>query len=201
LLAAGRRRHDRPVQRPDECLTEGTAELRRWRASEDTARTLAQAVTESLPELRPWMPWATPGYGVAEAREYLASCEQNWESGQEWNYAILADGELAGGTGLMPRIGPGGLEIGYWVHSAYRRQGLATAASAALCRAAFGLPGIDRVEIHHDVRNVASGGIPRKLGFTEVGTQPGPEPGVTDLVWRLDRAAARASGPAASPAR
>ena len=60
----------------------------------------------------------------------------------------------------MSRIGPGGLEIGYWVHRACTRRGLATAASAALVEAAFGLPGVDRIEIVHDELNVASAGVP-----------------------------------------
>lgn len=47
----------------------------------------------------------------------------------------------------MARIGPGGLETGYWVHQAHTRRGLATAAAAALTDAALALPGIDRVEI------------------------------------------------------
>jgi ribosomal-protein-serine acetyltransferase len=93
----------------------------------------------------------------------------------------------------MDRIGPGGLEIGYWVHPRHLRQGLATAAAAALTDAAFGLPGIGRVEIVHDEANVASSGVPRKLGFTEIARQPHPDgpqtPGESgiDVVWRLTR--------------
>src|SRR6266571_2216062 len=79
-----------------------------------------------------------------------------------------ADAETVGGRGLMPRTGPGGLEIGYWVDAGHLRQGLATAAAAALVEAAFALPGIDRVEIVHDDANVASSGVPRKLGFAQV---------------------------------
>ena len=112
-------------------------------------------------------------------------------------YAIIAGGVLVGGCGLMRRIGPGGLEIGYWVHQAWTRRGLATAASAALVEAAFRLPGVDRIEIVHDELNVASAGVPRKLGFTEVarrsvdlpppaGTDTGTDIG-TDIVWRLVR--------------
>lgn len=44
------------------------------------------------------------------------------------------------------------------------------------------LPGIDRVEIHHDPRNAASAGIPRKPGFT-----PMPQDGSGHSVWRLAR--------------
>ena len=84
----------------------------------------------------------------------------------------MAEARWPASPGLMARIGPGGFEIGYWVHRAYTRRGLATAATAALVEQAFGLPGVDRVEIVHDELNVASAAIPRKLGFTEVGRRP-----------------------------
>jgi RimJ/RimL family protein N-acetyltransferase len=91
----------------------------------------------------------------------------------------------------MTRCGPGGLEIGYWVRSAYTGRGLATAATEALVRQAFGLPGVDWVEIVHDELNVASGQIPRKLGFTEAGRRPldlpSPSGTGTGVVWRLTR--------------
>jgi len=57
-----------------------------------------------------------------------------------------------------------GLEIGYWVHAAHTRRGHASAAAAALTTVAFTLPGIEIVEIHHDRANLASEGVPRKLG-------------------------------------
>ena len=39
------------------------------------------------------MPWARGEYGLADAEEFLASCEQGWESGTEFNYAIRSGGE------------------------------------------------------------------------------------------------------------
>ena len=66
-----------------------------------------------------------------------------------------------------------------------------TAATAAVVGQAFGLPGVDWVEIVHDELNVASGQIPRKLGFTEAGRRPLDEPSPsgtgTGVVWRLTR--------------
>ena len=160
--------------RPDELIEHGPVTLRRYR--EDDVDAVFAAVTESLDHLRPWMPWAAD-YSRASAEEYLAGSIKSWDEGTEYNYAILAPspdglGTLAGVAGLMARIGPGGLEIGYWVHRGYVRRGLATAATAALVEQAFRLPGVDRVEIVHDELNVASAGIPRKLGFTEVGRRP-----------------------------
>jgi ribosomal-protein-serine acetyltransferase len=172
--------------RPDELIEHGPVTLRRYR--EDDVGAVYAAVTESLDHLRPWMPWAAE-YSRPSAEEFLESSIRNWEDGTEYNYAILAGGALAGGTGLMARIGPGGLEIGYWVHRAWTRRGLATAAAAALTAQAFRLPGVDRVEIIHDELNVASGKIPRKLGFTEIERRPLDPPAAAGtgfgVVWRL----------------
>jgi len=180
-------------RRPDELIEHGPVTLRRYR--EDDADAVFAAVTESLDHLRPWMPWAA-GYTRQSAAEYLDGSIRSWEDGTEYNYAILAapeltGGALAGSTSLMARIGRGGLEIGYWVHRDFTRRGLATAAAAALVDQAFRLPGVDRVEIIHDELNLASGKIPRKLGFTEIERRPLDPPAAAGtgfgVVWRLLR--------------
>jgi RimJ/RimL family protein N-acetyltransferase len=136
--------------------------------------------------------WRRGCYGPGDARAYVQRCEDSWADGSAFQYLILAGGEPAGSAGLMARIGDGGLEIGYWVHPAFTGRGLATAAAAALTEAALALPGIDRVEIHHDILNVASGRVPAKLGYDSVGTTvttvevaPG-DSGITQ-VWRITR--------------
>ncbi len=176
----------RGPERPDEVIEHGPVTLRRYRP--DDLDALFGAVTESLDHLRPWMPWAA-AYTRDSAAEYLEQSIRSWADGIEYNYAIMAGGALAGSAGLMTRSGPGSLEIGYWVHRAYTRRGLATAGAAALTGQAFRLPGVDWVEIVHDELNVASGKIPRKLGFTEVERRPldPPSPGGSSvgIVWRL----------------
>jgi ribosomal-protein-serine acetyltransferase len=177
-------------ERPNELIEHDPVTLRRYRAEDADA--LFHAVTESLDHLRPWMPWAAD-YSRESAEEFLAGSVKGWDEGTEYNYAITttAGGALAGGIGLMTRIGPGGLEIGYWLRRAYTGRGLATAATAALVEEAFRLPGVDRVEIVHDELNVASGQIPRKLGFTEVERRRLDPPAAagtgTGVVWRLVR--------------
>jgi ribosomal-protein-serine acetyltransferase len=172
--------------RPAEVISHGEVILRRHHPDDLDAVLLA--VTESRDHLRPWMPWAQ-GYSRASAQEFLAKAARDWDEGTAYNYAITSGGAIAGGCSLMARIGPGGLEIGYWMHQAYTRRGLATAAAAALTEQAFRLPGVQRVEIVHDELNIASGKIPAKLGFTEVTRRPidppSPEGTGTGIVWRL----------------
>jgi len=176
------------MESPPELLTHDRVELRRWRASD--ADLCFRLVRESLEHLRPWMPWATPEYGRADAADFLDRCEADWAAGTAFNYRIVADGTPVGSAGLMARIGPGGLEIGYWVHPDYTARGIATAAAAALTEAAFALPDIDHVEIHHDELNLPSGRIPAKLGYKAIETRRGrfeqapADSGVTQI-WRI----------------
>lgn len=163
--------------------------LRRWRP--DDAEPLVQAVTESVEHLRPWMPWISDEpLDVRRRRALIERWNDEWAAGDAVYQGVFKQGRIAGGCGLHRRIGPGGLEIGYWIHPAFTRRGLATASARLLTDAAFTVPGIERVEIHHDRANEASAGVPRKLGFTferEVEDEvsaPG-EVGV-EWIWRMD---------------
>jgi RimJ/RimL family protein N-acetyltransferase len=77
------------------------------------------------------------------------------------------------------------------VHQDHTRQGIATEVSAALTSSAFTVAGIDQVEIHHDKANIASAGVPRRLGYTFIEetqdsvTSPG-EVGL-DCRWVMNR--------------
>jgi ribosomal-protein-serine acetyltransferase len=178
---------------PPEYLARENVELRRWRLSD--ADLCFWLVRDSLDHLRPWMPWATDDYSLDDAVDYLERCEADWIAETAFQYLIVADGAPAGSAGLMARIGPGGLEMGYWVHPAFTGQGVATAASAALTAAAFAQPDIDHVEIHHDDYNIVSGRIPAKLGYDHVETvsgrfEPAPGDSGTTQVWRITRQAA-----------
>jgi len=162
--------------------------LRRWRTADAEAQ--SQAIAESREHLLPWMPWAGR-VTVEERRTTLARWEREWDTGGDLVYGLFLGPLVAGGFGLHRRIGPTGLEIGYWVHSAHTGRGYATKAAAALTTAAFSLPGITVVEIHHDRANVASEGVPRKLGFTLVEEYPraaaAPAESGTFRLWRMSR--------------
>ena len=152
-------------------INAGELVLKRWEP--EWAEEAERAVRESLAELKPFMPWATDAYTVDDARAFLTDSHDNWDKGEAFNYAIFtADGDLIGSIGLMTRMGPGVLEIGYWLRTAYTGRGFMTAAVRALARVALTLPGVERVAIRHDVANGASGAVAAKAGFAEVERVP-----------------------------
>ena len=134
---------------------------------------LKEAIDSSLEHLQPWMPWALDEPQTLEQKiELVESFRSSFDAGENFTYAIFAadEAELLGGTGLHPRVGPGGLEIGYWVRASATRQGIVTESTAALTRAGFEVCGVDRIEIRIEPRNEASFGVPRNLGFIEEAT-------------------------------
>jgi RimJ/RimL family protein N-acetyltransferase len=164
--------------------------LRHW--EEGDADALDRAVSESAEHLAPWMAWASTPMDVEQRRAWIAEDRRAREAGGDRLYGLWQGGRVVGGCGLHDRIGPGGLEIGYWVHAGFVRRGLATEAVRRLVTIAFDDPAIDRVEIHHDIANAASGHVARAAGFVHVedhGEAPAApaETGV-ERVWRLTRA-------------
>jgi RimJ/RimL family protein N-acetyltransferase len=134
---------------------------------------LKEAIDSSLEHLRPWMPWAHQEPQTLEEKvELIRHFRANFDSGDNFTCGIFSpdESEVLGGTGLHPRIGPGGLEIGYWIRAGATGRGLATESSAALTRVGFDVCDADRIEIRIEPRNQASMGIPRKLGFVEEAT-------------------------------
>jgi ribosomal-protein-serine acetyltransferase len=185
---------DSGMTRPSPTLTGDIVVLRRVRP--DEVEDLVRTVEEAIPHLRPWMAWAAAEFDPDAVRAHVAETDANWEMGTEFTYAITVEGKIAGRCGLMPRVGEGGLEIGYWLHPAYLGRGAATEATHLLVKAAFELPGIEFVDIVHDSANVRSGAIPRKLGFIEISRVSPPQEPLTsaedgvDVRWRITRSAA-----------
>jgi RimJ/RimL family protein N-acetyltransferase len=133
---------------------------------------------------------------LQERRRMLAGWQRDWLRGGDVLLGMFVGDRVAGSCGLHRRRGPDVLEIGYWTHPAFTRRGLATTAARLLTGAAFSLPGIARVEIHHDEANAASAGVPRRLGFVLAGKTPdeaaAPAEVGIDWCWQMDRAGWRA---------
>lgn len=155
---------------PDELSTERLT-LRSWRRHD--VPVVREVIVRSLDHIRPWMDWALLEPLSDEARRNLID---QWETsrmgGTEVIYGIFLDGRAIGGTGVHRRIGPGGMEIGYWLAPDATGNGYITETTSALTTVALEQPGIDHVEIHHDPANTASAAVPRRLGFHWIANRP-----------------------------
>jgi RimJ/RimL family protein N-acetyltransferase len=167
--------------------------LRCWKPSD--APLLKEALDANLAHLRPWMPWAVnepSSLDVITAR--IDKFAADFEAGLDYVYGIfnLDQDAVLGGAGAHRRIGDDGFEIGYWIDVAHTRRGYATEAAAAITRLAFAQPATRRIQIRCDPDNVASAGVPRRLGYRHIetlsgdGTTPAGAPRDT-MVWEMTR--------------
>lgn len=177
------------MERPSQFIECGGLVLRRWRPQDDFAPAF-RLIEESVDHLRPWMGWVAR-HGEETTRDFLAKAESKWAADEAYNYAIAEGGTLVGMCQTYRVEAPARWRMGYWLHPAATGRGIATRATAALVAEMFALPGVEYVEITHDLANTASARVPRRLGFTEIGherTLPEtPSLVGVDVVWRLDR--------------
>ena len=140
--------------------------LRCWSPAD--AALLKATIDGSLVHLQRWLPWArrhpiSLDQTIADVRGF----RRKFDGDEDFSYGAFDPGEteLFGGGGLHLRSGPGALEIGYWRRADRSREGLATELAAALCRVAFEVHGVQRVDLRCDPENVASARVAEKLGF------------------------------------
>jgi RimJ/RimL family protein N-acetyltransferase len=132
------------------------------------------AEDESREHLRRFMVWADRSpEPLSEVVDKLRLFRSWFDTGEDFMFGAFskeAEGRCIGGAGLHPRVGKDGIEIGYWTHPGHVRKGIATEMAGALTRAAFEIGRMRWVEIRCASKNVASAGIPPKLGFTHEAT-------------------------------
>jgi RimJ/RimL family protein N-acetyltransferase len=140
--------------------------LRRWRTDDLPA----MAAVNADPEV---MRWIADGSVADHERTAagVAACERHWEEHAFGLFAVevRGTGELAGFTGLavptfLPEIMPA-VEIGWRLGREHWGQGFATEAARAALRFAFTDRGLDRIVSVHQIGNVASERVMRKLGM------------------------------------
>src|SRR5690242_21718160 len=112
---------------PAEVLEEPHGVLSRIRESD--AGQLAHAVGASLDHLRRWLSWATEeATDVQAQRRRCREAEALWDDGSAYRYVLRpAQSEQVIGGFALWRIGPGAVELGYWVHVDFTGRGYGTA--------------------------------------------------------------------------
>jgi RimJ/RimL family protein N-acetyltransferase len=151
-------------------LTDGVVTLRPFEFGE--AHSLYLAVQESLPELGPWMSWATEQYTLDTAERFIAITRSQWSSGLLYAFAIIdsESGELLGGCSLS-HIHPVYYfcNLGYWVRTSHHRRGIAGRAAKLAAKFAFERVNLIRVEIVIAAGNTRSERVAEKIGAHDEG--------------------------------
>jgi RimJ/RimL family protein N-acetyltransferase len=145
--------------------------LRCWSPADAPALRVALDACDR--HLRPYIPFMKDEpRSLEQTAQWLRGHRAAFDLDQMLRYAVFDWNEehLLGENMLIDRVGPGGLEIGYWTHKDAVGKGYATETTAVLTRIAFELKGMDRVEIMCAPENAASASIPAKLGFTHEAT-------------------------------
>ncbi len=152
-----------------------------------------ESIVASREHLMPYMGWAKEPTTLDERINFLRNAIANYHLGKDGMIAIWDKTETTfiGSTGLHNRAKGNGVEIGYWIDVRQTGKGYVTEAVAALTKVALEVEGWNRVEIHNVPENVASGKVPKKLGYTHEATlkQRLPkEGGLGDqMIWSLFR--------------
>lgn len=141
-------------------LTDGVVTLRPPVAK--VAPGIAEAVRSSLPSLSEWLPWATPEYSEAAAREWIDEATND----PRHPFLLLdASGRIVGTCGLQhPDPLNGCVQLGYWITRASEGKGLATRGARLAVDHAQQALGFHRVEILISVENLRSQRVAERLG-------------------------------------
>lgn len=127
-----------------------------------------RAVLESLAELRPWMPWATPDYSLEACEDDTRRAVASFITREDLRYHAHdpETGALVVCSGLhridweVPKF-----ELGYWCRSSLSGRGYVSETVRALASMAFASLGAARVEIRCDERNTRSYRVAERCGF------------------------------------
>lgn len=118
------------------------------------------------------LPWP---YHRGDAEYFVMEyVPRGWAEDTEYTWALRhsIDGPLLGSIGF--RVGSS--DLGYWLGTPHRGQGLMTEAVALVVDWVFGL-GVKRIGWECVVGNTASSSVARRSGFTFAGERPAGIPG------------------------
>ncbi|MFB6825983.1 GNAT family N-acetyltransferase [Streptomyces virginiae] len=155
-----------------------------------TSVTLQAAATPTAPALvlRPWcvddvaaLVEASPDPGPRSEEEglrWVRAQERGWAQGIRFGFAVVEQGsapspsppERLVGNVVLKEVAPGkpAAEVGYWTAARARGRGVAPRALEALTEwswAAFRADGLERLELLHQVDNLASCRVAAKCGY------------------------------------
>lgn len=156
--------------------------VRRYEATD--AEDMSRVTAASKDYLAPWLPWARDEpLDAHERAQLLTRFMSEFDECSEFAMGIFLKDtrEYIGGTGFHTRLGPGILEIGYWIAADRQRNGYVTEAAVTLTQVGLDYAGAERVEIHHLPRNLLSRAVPERAGYTYERRAETVMPGVAEF--------------------
>ncbi|MDF2923011.1 MAG: acetyltransferase [Paenibacillaceae bacterium] len=128
-----------------------------------------EAIKESIEQLRLWMPWAQNIPTLEESTSEIRRARLKFLERKDLRLLLVLKktGQLVGASGLH-RIDwqSRKFEIGYWLRTAFEKQGYMTEAVHAITNYAIEELQANRIEIRCDSRNSRSAQLARRAGFT-----------------------------------
>ena len=126
------------------------------------------AVRESLPELRPWLPWVQSAPTLEDSEAMVRRKHADFLKREDLMLLLFRKrgGECVGASGLhrinwlIPSF-----DIGYWQRTSMTGNGYLTEAVNAITAFAFDALSATRVTIHTDDRNHRSARVAERCGF------------------------------------
>ena len=108
-------------------------------------------------------------YPADGGEQWARACVEARPAGTRYPFAILLDGELVGLMGVNAvDVTQGTADLDYWIAGPYWRQGLATSAGRLAAAWAFDVLGLRELRSSCLARNVPSGRVLEKVGFSEI---------------------------------
>ncbi len=136
------------------------------------APVLFSLVDHNREHLREWLPWVDGTRALADTKQFLESCTQQYQSGSAIHYGVRVGGQLAGVVGFhgFDRLNKV-TSLGYWLAREYCGKGHMVKCVGHSIEEAFRIEGMNRLYIRCATGNQRSSSIPKKLGLTHEGTQ------------------------------
>ncbi|MFA9559275.1 GNAT family N-acetyltransferase [Evansella sp. AB-rgal1] len=128
-----------------------------------------EAMTASMEELKPWMPFAQKEQTVEEVEQNIREAHAKFLTREDLRLLVFhkETGEYIASSGLhridwdVPKF-----EIGYWIDTRQSGKGYITEAAGRIAEFAFEEFKARRVEICCDEKNIRSRAVAERLGFS-----------------------------------
>lgn len=160
------------TRRIPEQLDDGVVRIRRPNLGDAPA--IFRAVENSRPELERWMNWCTPEYSLGDAEAWIMRSAIGWPRGHECPFVVesMADRTVVGCTGVHA-VGDfdANYELGCWIRSDARGNGMARRAAALAARFAFEQLDAGRIGMLVAEENTPSLRVAEAIGAVREGVQ------------------------------